>query len=845
MINGYNIGRSGLFFGTAMVSFGWVTSGYAQDQKSLYFSSPQNNLEIGAPASPTKAFEQPQNEDRQALEEIVVTAQKREQSLQDVPIAVTALSAQSIENNRVFNVQDLNGLAPNLTIRPASGGTALPSFTMRGIVSYGVVPGSDKQVSINLDGVYLSTSRGSVFELPDIERIEVLRGPQGTLFGRNATAGAINIIMRNPTGEFGARQSLTVGNYDQLRLRTTVDLPAVGPFSAYVTYVHNERRGDMKNLGAGTMWDRTGPDTGVGVQRSPKTLGDKNVESWFAALRFAPSSDFNMTYKFDHTEDHYTPEGVAPIFIVPSGGAGGALLDTIVKTQPTPVTFFPDAKRPTTVNNWWSVPGMLRASGHTLTSELRLNGSLSVKNVAAYRKSFVNIGTGQLGGIGGLVVTPAAAALMPSLQAVVGQRFVDTGNNTQHLSKQWSNELQVNYDSDFVTLTLGGIYFHSNDRSGTPPGIRTTANLTTYPASGDVPLGTTQVSYNKTTSIAGYGQAELHATDQIDIVASGRITQDKKSGRFVSGGTFVSSVPGCPPVTNPQGQCRTQGALVNLLVAPFTYKNSEPIFSLGANFHPNRDILAYVKYSTGYVSGGAISNVAFEPEKVRSWEAGLKADFFNRKLRTNLALFHATYRNVQTAQSGRLVERPDLGTLIVTLGNLKAKGFELETTAILGDGLMLGGSLGYTDIRTSNLSALILSSSGITSGEAGYRYSGVPKWTSNLWAQYETRPLFGNATGFFRIDANWRSKLRLDSNIQRTATMPVFRALEFSPSAWVVNARAALRGMEIGGVETEFALWSRNLTNDKSPNYASIAPYSGAAGFQQARTYGLDLTIKF
>src|SRR5262245_2239434 len=112
-----------------------------------------------------------------ALEEVIVTAQKREQNLQDVPVAVTALTQQTLEVNTVVDVSDLSGLAPNLTVRPAVGGTNLPAFNMRGITSYGIVPGSDKQISTYLDGVYIGSPRGGIFTLPDIQRLEVLRGP--------------------------------------------------------------------------------------------------------------------------------------------------------------------------------------------------------------------------------------------------------------------------------------------------------------------------------------------------------------------------------------------------------------------------------------------------------------------------------------------------------------------------------------------------------------------------------------------------------------------------------------------------------------------------------------------
>ena len=166
----------------------------------------------------TPAFAQ-DAEDTGGLQEIIVTAQKREQSLQDVPIAVTALGGDALQANRVTNVVDLSGLAPGVSVRVSAGGSGLPIFAVRGQLSYGLAPGSDKQTSIYLDGVYISSPRGSIFDLPDVERIEILRGPQGTLFGRNATAGAISIYTRDPTGEAEVKASLTFGNQDHRRWR--------------------------------------------------------------------------------------------------------------------------------------------------------------------------------------------------------------------------------------------------------------------------------------------------------------------------------------------------------------------------------------------------------------------------------------------------------------------------------------------------------------------------------------------------------------------------------------------------------------------------------------------------
>ena len=422
------------------------------------------------------------------LEEIVVTAQKREQNVQDIPIAVTAISQGQIAANRINTVQDLSGLAPNMTVRPASGGLGTPAFSMRGAISYGTVPGSDKEVGIYLDGVYLSGSKASIFDIPDIERIEVLRGPQGTLFGRNATAGAVSFTTRDPKGEFGVTLEATVGNYAQRRYRASVDLPAWGPFSAYVSFVHSERRGDIKNLGAGTVWDRTGPDSDLGVLVSPEYLGDRDVNSLFVAVKFEPSDNFSTVYKFDRTVDHFTPEGMPLIAYDGTAGATGAPLDALFKNSPNQFVAGL-AQRPTVANNSWVVPGVQRNSGHSLTSELRLSDSISLKNIAAYRKSYV-FGASQIGGMGGLVVTPGAVAAVPSLAPLLGNRFVDIATHRVVTSEQWSEELQLNYNSRLLTLTLGGIYFHSKDREGGPPFMRGTFSFfSAIPASGQLPLG--------------------------------------------------------------------------------------------------------------------------------------------------------------------------------------------------------------------------------------------------------------------------------------------------------------------------------------------------------------------
>lgn len=799
----------------------------------------------------TSAHAQSDNYMDGGIQDIVVTAQKREQNLQDVPIAITAVTAAALEANRVTSVQDLSGLAPNFTVRPASGGVGLPTFSMRGITSFGVVPGSDKQISIYVDGVYLGSPRGSAFELPDIERIEVLRGPQGTLFGRNATAGAVSIVTRQPTGTLGFRQDVSVGSHSLMRTRTTVDLPAVGPFSAYVTYVHEERDGDVRNVQSGMLWDRTGPFTKVGVQRSAKTLGSKDADNWFAAVRFEPSDTFNMTYKFDRSTNNFSPEAQALVAINPNTPLLGALVQSLIPSD----HFTGKATRPDAVYGGFTTEAYQRTSGHNLTANLELSDTVSLKNIASYRKTFINSASA-LDGAGVLTLTadavapfatlaafsqvpnlatnPNAASIIASYAAglvpMIGNRFCLVCNNSQAGGEQYSNELQVNVDTDFMTLTVGGLYFHQKDYSGGPIGMANNFAFTPLDNSGRLPLGNESTTYTKGTSIAAYAQGEFHITDTLDVIAGARITKDKKSGEYVYGGVFT---PG------PNGfEDGTYSGLQNMV---FSYKKTKPTFSLGLNYKPTNDLLFYGKYSTAFVSGGSVGPVTYEPETVEAFELGAKADLFDRMVRTNLALFHATYKHQQSAQSGSNVGYPQLATVIIDAGQTTAKGVEFEATVAPARGLTFSGGLGYTDINLDTVNPVMIRSGG------GNRIVPVliPKWTGSLSGQYDSPELFAGAHLMLRVDATYQGKRRNNPNPDPTPT-PSFNIMDVTPAYWVVNGRVALKEVTSGPGQVEVAAWVKNLFNDDTAMFPLILQNTiKSSSFIPARSYGLDVTFRF
>jgi iron complex outermembrane receptor protein len=753
------------------------------------------------------------------ITDIVVTAQKREQNQQDVPISITAVTSKLLEANRITSVVDLGAVVPNLAVRSSGGGSQLPAFSMRGITSYGVVPGADKELSIYIDGVYVASTVGSAIDLPDLDRIEVLRGPQGTLFGRNATVGAISVITRNPPDQFGFNQDFSVGNYNQFRSKTRIDFGSLGDFSATASFVHDERRGDIRNLGAGTTFHY--PET-AGIpttQISPEYLGDKDENIVFAAIKYEPNTDFRILEKFDWTGNHYTPNGVAAVGVYPAalGEAGGAFLSGILATQTTPPVFDTSGQRPSTVNNSFSLPAYARNWGDSVTIDYRATDNLSFKNIVAYRESYVRA-SNQLDGLGGLTITPATAAAFGYPTSYIGSPFLVLGIQQVTTSSQWSEEFQINYNSSFLTVTAGGLYFHLKTQSGGAPGLPNDVALTVLP--GGLVGGEQSTAYNKGTSIAGYVQAEGHITSKLDLVGGVRVTNDKKSGSLLAG-----------PITT-----------------DFTYSKTEPSFSAGVNYKPSEDVLLYAKYSTAFVSGGAAGPIVFKPEKAKSWEIGAKSEWFDRRLRANIALFDVRYTDLQQAESGVNFGYPNIGLAIGDQGNEHAKGVEIETTAVPIRGVTLGIAGGYTDVKFTSITPFFSTSGaqlGVPLTLSNYLPTLTPKWTTNLSAEYDTPEVYMGGRLTFRVDASWRSKELTDSYTVFYA-LPQYDSIKYSPATWLVNTRIAFDKFKLPVGTGTIAFWTKNLTNAKEVVFPDIVGgFAAGTEYQTARTIGFDISFNY
>ena len=821
------------------------------------------------------------------LQEIVVTAQKREQSLQDVPIAVTAVTQEEIQANRISTVNDLSAIAPGVTVRPSAGGIQTPFFTIRGQVSEGVVAGSDKEASIYLDGVYISSPRGSIFDLPDVKQLEVLRGPQGTLFGRNATAGAISVTTRDPSGKLGVKIGGSYGNYNQYRVRATVDTPEVEGISATFSFQRNYQRGAVRNLAAGTVWDRSASPSGYGISTSPTWLGTIDSNSYFAAVRYQAADNFKLVYKYDRNDDKGTPDATAIVGYDSSVPLLGPVLTALYTSNNVP--FDPSATRPDVVSNGWVVPRQQSAQGHSLTATWEPADHLVVKNIAAYRKTNV-FSPSAIDGVSSLTFTQAtvvpyatlsafsligtptgtflgitdpasAAAAIPGFVAqfqslaTFGFRVLPVASQASSISKQYSDEVQLNFSSSKLHATLGALWFHTKEESGGPIGEENTVTFGTFiPANGVLPTSNEGRSFNTSTSLAAYAQIEYKFTHELEGVVGARITYDKKGSAL----RYDINSPA------------TGLIIPTTTFTPPDYTKTKPSYVVGLNWTPRRGILFYGKYSNSFVSGGTTYGIPYAPEVASSEEIGMKGDFFDRRLRVNLAAYHVIYSHAQQPQGTEALSSQAIctgaltpldgaaaanqlcqfaiSTFVFDVGTLRSQGFEAEVSAAPVRGLQLGGSLSYSANKYTYISPIEIAANG-----GAYLPIDRPAWTGSLYASYETLPLMGEMTAQFRMDGLYQSSQRFQTQSSTSTAVGGFIYPDGSNAAsagtgayWLVNARASLKHILIGTANAELAVWGKNLTDRKNASFALEAgALSTSANFIPPRTYGVDLNIEF
>lgn len=773
---------------------------------AAHAQAPEAAAAQGAPVAaetptPTALPEQ----DAGGLEDIVVTAQRRSENLQRTPIAITALTAANLQASGITSLTGVVQASPSLYFAPYPSSITTLVLFMRGqgIGDPNIIT-KDGGVGLYVDGIYQSRPQASTFDLADVERVEVLRGPQGTLYGRNTTGGAVNIISKKPTGEFGVDGLLSVGNLDYRRALVNLNLPEFANFKVKLTGLYSDRDG----------WAENAANTG-----NTPDANDFQADRKYAvrgAVRWDPTSDITVDYAGDYSDQRTTPvRYVTENAFAPLLNPG---YNSNVETAYRPV-YLPYS--------------YVKSDGHTLVAEYRPSDSLALRSLSSYRH--IKVKTSQ----------DYVEAFLAPFWAFDDVR-----------SKTYTQELQaVGNLGDSIKYVLGLYYF--NEKA-------------THLLAADIGTGTPnqQVQVDRFTtaksiSKAAYGQVTWtpdFADGNLDLTGGARFTKDNRDADRVRTSTFFIGQ------TSPLVARRFNGPGVRIplsnVVGSTDVSSSKFNPSFTAAYRPAEAVSVYAKVVTGYKAGG--SNEAsptftrtFSPESVTSYEAGLKSDLFDRRLRVNLAGFIAKYKDIQLDISADAQDASLSDTF--NAGRATVRGFEADVTAVPTRGLTLQASYART---TSKITDVLAPAGSIfdptinptTPTRVGQDISGyfvlpfTPKDSVRLSGDWEVGEI-GPGTLSAHADYTWKG--RVFTTAGDGPSVPFGRDAPVNDSYTLVDARLTYRIERSEGRAISVALWGKNVLDKRYPGFvigsgSIIDGYNNQAiSYGDPATYGIDVGFSF
>jgi iron complex outermembrane recepter protein len=719
----------------------WIGLLSAVAAQAMIFSMPT--------VAQTKAAE-PANESvtEIGLDEIVVTARRREENLQDTPISITSLSGADLAASGAKDASDIGRAAPNVTFLTStnSGGTsAFAGVFIRGIGQDDFLPTADPGVGIYLDEVYLGRASGGALRLNDVSSIQVLRGPQGTLFGRNTVGGAVLVVSNKPElGKTTGKIELGYGSDDLVEAGFVANAPL-------------SEKAALRISGQGVWQD--------GYARSTSNpaleFGKRKEFNMRAQLLVEPAENMHFILAGDYMRQRNTNvPGVAladTAFGTPPSGLGTLYNGFVAPGSPT--GFFTPANLgsldPIKLGSNGKINDDADVWGISLTGDIELSDAVNLKLITSYRDMDANFASDNDGTV---------------------HRIAQTDDYLKQ--QQFSQEIQLSGKSDKLQWIVGAYYFREiaddfNSVSVVPgsynavealpvnlptgPGAPVPCALQSFtpipgtpfrappPGFGlgcannianttvDIELDVTTIV--KSRNFAGYGQLTYNLTDALSVTAGLRYTYEKKD--------FIAST------LNRAVSAKLGGPFYS--VGPFTDKKSWSEFTpkFGIEYKASDGVLAFASYSRGFKSGTfngrATDPVALgsvDPETVDAFELGAKADLLDRRLRINGAIFYNKYSDIQLVVTA--TKNNQLINQVLNAAKADIYGGELEITALPVDGLTLNGSLGYAKSEIKELSPTVVANSSI---RVGNELKKTPEWTWSLGATYTVPLAIGDVSG--------------------------------------------------------------------------------------------------
>ncbi len=617
------------------------------------------------------------------LEEVVVTAQKREQSIQDANLAVTAVHGDRLEDGLIENVGDLQTVAPGIS---AGDDFAFAKIFIRGIGLSTSFAGVDPSVALHSDGAVISQAYAQLGSYFDLERIELLRGPQGTLYGRNATGGSINLITRKPTEELEGYGRVSYGNYDMLQLEGALSGPLTDGVLGRIAFKNLARNGYGEN-------EVNGAD-----------IDDADKQSLRGHLQFNINENIDLLLTAEYHNEDDSALGLKFVefgnnidsSFAPSPGAGG------IASGRRNVASEADYRND---RDTWAV---------TATLNWQLNENYSIKSLTNYRELDV--------------------LLKQDLD--ISSNINDDIQNNATTSEHFSQELQLSYDGDRLR-GLAAVYYFNEDFTNdnnigfdrAADGLTTFVNLT-----GDIDIEATAV----------FAHVTYDVTDQISINAGGRYSYEKRSG-----------------VTTNDVLLLSRFGFATDLIRSYSDRRSFNDFSpsVGIEWRPRDNILAYFTYSEGFKSGSFQSGQLvriLEPESIENYEFGIKGTYLEDRLQLNLAGFYYEITDLQVDRS-----IPSAGGGFITVfenaAAAEGKGVEVEMSWLVINNFRLDGNVSYLDAEFEEYDAAnpLFPSNGALVSLAGNSLRQSPEWSWNLRGEYEF-PLVNGGSVVLGAEASFK-----------------------------------------------------------------------------------------
>lgn len=754
------------------------------------------------------------------IEEIVVTARKREESAQDVPVAITAIS-EELTNSTIRDLTDLNGFAPNVRIdEDGSRGGGGASITIRGISPTRTDDNSfDSPIGVMIDGIYLGSLAGQVLENFDLERVEILRGPQGTLFGKNTVGGVVHVIRSRPTGELGGRFKATVGEDGQRELRGVLNTSLIEDvLAAKIFFTTQQDDGWLKNANGGRVAEKDYQNFGATFLWTPTD----DTEFLFTAERFDDESELNAFHTNYNVTAGVIPPPTDPNETDYSGGFLACVLyPSVCRTS---------LDTPNRAENDTSNDAELTTDAFTLNATWDINDSLTLASVTGYRD------------IEEYRIYDFDGSAAPYIT-------IERWNEYD----QFSQELRLDGTYEDFNFTAGLYYWNSEFEQDWVTGGQFWSSLFGAVAAdpvlwgacqagalapvwcdsgipGGIPLGedVTQILYEtqETTSFAAFAQADWRFAEDWTLTLGLRWTEEEKD--FIAGQAYLSNVARQRLRNFPE-------------FADLSNKWTETSPKVGLTWDVTEDAILYLTYSEGFHSGGFFGvnqntrdfiRDQYDPEFAKSYEVGFKSRWLDNRLQLNVTAFRNDFEDKQEQS---IQVDPDTLTVATTFDNVASaryQGLEIETQFVFNEYFRAFVNYGYLDAEYEDFETDINAADGISMIEDAsfLEPRNAPEHTFGIGGTVSIPA--GN--GVVEIYAKYAYVDELETNLLNTplgrldSRDDVTASIGYFAENWSVN------------------VFGRNLTDEQEEAFIPIATLFAAGSLApRPRHIGVEFTYEF